>query len=236
MSVLELQRVSRTYRSGARERVALRDVSLRIEAGEHVAIWGERRSGRSTLLRVAAGMERPDEGVVRLHGRDLAEPGGEALRARIGYVRRTFRPADGRCALDQLITSQLARGQSETAARANVHAALDRTGAAQCAGLRPGELDGGEAVRVALARALAHRPEVVVIDEPALGVSVLERDGILELLHSLAREGVAVLSSAGETPCLTGADRVLALSDGELVGEQPRELAAVVPLRRSSTG
>jgi ABC-type multidrug transport system ATPase subunit len=237
MSLLEFEHVGKVYRRGARERVALRNVSFALEGGEQVAVWGERHSGRSTLLRIAAGLEAAEEGVVRFQGRDLSGRGAGQLRSHIRYCRKTFRPADGRYVLDQLVTSQLTRGGSATSARSRARTALERAGAAQCAELRPSDLDSTEAARVVIARALAHQPKLLVIDEPTLGVNLLQRDQILALLHSLTREGIAVLMSVGETSCLTGADRALSLSDGELIGKpEPRELAPIVPFRRSAAG
>jgi ABC-type sugar transport system ATPase subunit len=93
-------------------------------------------------------------------------------------------------------------------------------------------LDVGESVRVAIARTLALEPALLVIDEPIKGVDLLERDGILALLRSLADEGIGVLASTGESTGLAGADRGLVISEGELRGAPPAELATVLPLRR----
>jgi putative ABC transport system ATP-binding protein len=233
MSLLELEGVGKRYGRGPGERIALRDVSLELDAGELVAIWGMRRSGRSTLLRIAAGIEAPDPGgVVRFEGRDLVDRSGDALGQGIGYCRKTFRPAEGQVILDQLIFSQLARGVSSSHARSLACSALKRAGVEGCAALRPNELDGAEAVRVAIARVLAFQPRLLVIDEPTIGVDLLVRDDILLLLRSLADEGIAVLASTGETTGLSGADRALSLGDGELHGTLAPELAPVTLLRR----
>jgi putative ABC transport system ATP-binding protein len=232
MDLLELAGVSKRYGRGQLERVALRDVSLELSRGELVAIWGRRNSGRSTLLRVAAGLEAPDHGAVSLDGDDLNARGGEAVRERIRYVRKTYRASEGQLVIDRLITAQLTRGVRGTAARGRAHEALERAGAPHCATLKPSELDIAETVLVGIARSLVHQPELLVIDEPALGVDAFDRDRILSLLRGLADEGVAVLISVGETTCLSGADRALSLADGELHGElQPIELAPVVQLR-----
>jgi ABC-type multidrug transport system ATPase subunit len=232
MALLELTNVGKRYGRGQLERVALRDVSLELSRGELVAIWGRRNSGRSTLLRVAAGLEAPDRGVVSLDGRDLNARGSEDLRARIRYVRKTYRPTEGQLVIDRLITAQLTRGIRGTSARTRAHEALERAGASRCATLKPSELDIAETVLVGIARSLVHQPELLVIDEPALGVDTFDRDRILSLLRGLADEGVSVLISVGETTCLSGADRALSLADGELHGElQPTELAPVVQLR-----
>lgn len=238
MSLLELERVGKRHARAARETVALHDVSLTLEAGELVAIWGRRRSGRSTLLRVAAGIEPPDAGTVRFGGRDLAARGGHALGYGIGYCGRTLRGDQGRVVLDELVVGQLARGIPVAAARAEARSALERVGAERCATLTLtlNTLDAAEAVRVMLAGALTLRPSLLVLDEPTKGVDLLDRDAILLLLRSLADEGLGVLMSVGETTALSGADRALSLSDGELHGSVVPELAPVVKLHRRASG
>jgi putative ABC transport system ATP-binding protein len=231
MGLLELAGVRKRYGRGQLERMALRDVSFELSHGELVAIWGRRNSGRSTLLRIAAGLEAPDQGVVSWEGRDLHVRGAETLRERIRYCRRTFRPTEGQLVIDRLITTQLIRGVRGAPARTRAHEALERAGASHCATLKPSELSIAEAVLVGVARSLVHQPELLVIDEPTLGVEAGERDRILALLRSLADEGVSVLMSVGETTCLAGADRALSLAAGELHGAlQPTELAPVIEL------
>jgi ABC-type lipoprotein export system ATPase subunit len=234
MSLLELQRVGKRYVEGLHERVVLRELSLQLEAGELVVVWGLRRSGRSTLLRVAAGVEPPDSGVVRLEGRDLAKHGEQLLGDTIGYCQTTFRSAESKSALEHVVVALLARGVPPAAARRSAAAALARVGGEHCAKLRLAELDSGEAVRIALARTLALRPRLLVIDEPVKGVELVERDAILALLRGLADEGLGVLASAGETTALSGADRALALGGGELRGAAVPELAPVLSLRRGA--
>jgi putative ABC transport system ATP-binding protein len=231
MSLLELRQVSKRYGRGMRERVALKDVSLQVEAGELVSVWGRRRSGRSTLLRVAAGVEAPDSGVVCFDGHELSGRCGEMLGHGIGYCRTTFQASEGQVALDHVMVGQYARGISPSRAEVRARAALERAGVERCAARRPGELDCDEIVRVAIARALALEPRLLLVDEPTIGVDLLARDGILHLLQALAREGTAVLMSTGESTGLSGA-RALTLGDGELHGAPARELGAVVPLRR----
>jgi len=232
MSLLELQHVSKCY-GRLNERVALRDVSLQVEVGEMVVVWGLRRSGRSTLLRIAAGIETPDVGVVRFDGCDVGADPGYGLGDGIGYCRKRFAPGEGRLVIDQLITGLIARGVPLSSAVRRARAALERTEIADAATLTPAELDHGEAVRAAIARALAFTPRLLLIDEPTIGVDLLARDGILMLLHSLAQEGTAVLASTGESPGLSGA-RALTLSEGELHGPAAPGLAKVLPLRRSA--
>jgi len=233
MSLLELEHVSKCYGRGLSEQVVLRDASLEVEAGEFVAVWGRRRTGRSTLLRVAAGVETPDSGVVRLDGQDLSGRGCQLLGSAIGYCRKTFRSNEGPTVLDHLLVGQMARGVSPSLATNRAWDALERTDAGSSAKLKPSELDCGETLRVGIARALALQPKLLLVDEPTLGVDLLARDEILRLLRSLADEGMAVLMSTGDTACLAGA-RALSISDGEIHGMPTHELAPVLPLRRRS--
>jgi ABC-type multidrug transport system ATPase subunit len=228
--LLELEHVRKYYGRGAGRRTVLHDVSLALEPGELVAIWGPRRSGKSSLLRIAAGVEAPDSGVVSFARNGLTNLGG-ALGSEIGYCQGSFLPTEGRLVFDQMIISQLARGVPQPVAASHAESALARCGVGQCAKLKPSELNGAEAVRVSIARALALQPRLIVIDEPTLGVDVLARDEILLLLRSLADEGIAVLASAGDATGLACSDRALSLSKGELSGHLAPQLAEVHPLR-----
>jgi ABC-type multidrug transport system ATPase subunit len=232
MALLELAEVGKRYGRGQLERVALRSASFELSAGELLAIWGRRNSGRSTLLRIAAGLEPPDRGAVMLNGSSLQARGSENLREQIRYCRKTFRPTEGQLVIDRLITTQLTRGIRGPSARTRAHEALERANVARCATFKPSELNITETVLVGIARSLVHQPQLLVIDEPTLGVDLFERDRILSLLRRLADDGIAVLMSVGETTCLAGADRALSLAGGELHGElQPPELAPVIHLR-----
>jgi ABC-type lipoprotein export system ATPase subunit len=233
MSLLALEGVSKSYRRGSGEQVALRDVSLSVSTGELLVIYGRRRSGRSSLLRVAAGAERPDSGVVCLDGRDLAARSSARLRDSIGYCQKTLGLPEAETVLEQVALALLARGVSPSAARWRARAVLERVDCGSIANARPGDLDSTERVRVAIARALAGEPRLLVADEPTIGVDLRDRDPLLVLLRSLADEGIAVLASAGDSTAFLGADRVLSISDGRLHGELQPEIAPVIPLRHS---
>jgi ABC-type cobalamin/Fe3+-siderophores transport system ATPase subunit len=234
MSLLSIEHVTKRFQRGQLERVAVRDVSLEIEQGELVAVWGTRRSGRSTLLRIAAGIESPEEGTVTFEGRDLARWRNSVLGRRIGYCRTSFSSADGGLVIERIAAGLLAQQASPTRARRRAQEMLVRVGAEHCAQFQCHELDGAELVRVAIASALATAPVLLVIDEPTNGVDLLERDTLLALLRSVASEGIAVLMSTGEAHGLSGVDRALSIDNGELRGDiAPRE-ASVVPLRRTT--
>jgi ABC-type multidrug transport system ATPase subunit len=203
-----------------------------IHSGELVVVWGERQSGRSTLLRIAAGVETPDTGTVRFEGHDLTTRDRKMLGQGVGYCRRDFRPRRGPTVLDQLIAGQLGRRVPQATALAHSLRALERVQASLCAEFAVIELTTDEVVRVAVARALTCNPRLLVVDEPTLGVEPLDRDGILKLLRSLADDGIAILSSTGEGTGFLGADRVLALDKGKLDGELTPDLAPVTDISR----
>jgi ABC-type multidrug transport system ATPase subunit len=243
MSLLDLQSVSKHRVCGPRRTAVLDAASLSIDAGELVAVWGLRGSGRTTLLRVAAGIDAPDAGTVRFAGRDLAEHGEQLLGREINYCQTAFRTARGQTAIDEVIVGLLVNGAASADARLRAREALERVGGERVGGERLGrrrisELDAGERTRLALAVALALQPQLLVIDEPVAGVELHERDGILLLLRSLADEGTAVLMTVGEATGLTGADQSLTLGDGELRGSGKRRLEPVADLglRRRASG
>lgn len=235
MSLLSIQHATKHHGRGRIERLALRGVSLEIEPGELVAVWGLRRSGRTTLVRIAAGMERPDEGTVLFAGRDLARYRDMVLGSEIGCAQFYFSPGESGSVLDQVADGLLAERLSVSTARRRAKETLADVGAEECAELSPRELDAGETVRVALARALVTGPKLLVVDEPTNGVELVERDPILKLLRRVANRGVAVLMTTGDGAALAGVDRVLTLDHGELRGGASQPPASVSPLRRPSS-
>ncbi len=231
MSVLALENVSKRYRRGHRELVSLRNVSLEIENGEVVCVSGGRGSGRSTLLRIVAGTERPDEGRVRFAGVELRDA-SDALRRQIAFCNLRFLPAHGRDACEHVSMPLHAINISQDQAGLLAHRALERVGAADLAFTPPHEWIPSEAVRVALARAIVREPRLLIFDEPTNGVDLLERDPLLSLIQGIAHEsGIATLLTAGDTASVTGADRVLRLTEGELLGRVAPAVAHVVELR-----
>lgn len=230
MSLLELEHVRKSYDRGAR--LVLNDVSLQIDAGEMVVIWGARRSGRSTLLLVAAGMEPMDSGVVRFDDRALSGHGDDLLGRAIGYFRRDFLTARGSTVVEQLVAGQLARRVPKGTAESQAWRALERVDCSRLANTGVHSLKAEEIARIGIARLLTAEPQMMILDEPALGVDPVRRDGILHLLRGLADEGVAILATTDEGPGLLGANRVLVLEKARLEGDLVPRMAAVSDLTR----
>jgi ABC-type multidrug transport system ATPase subunit len=227
MTLLALERVCKRHQDGRSERVVLDDVSMSIQPGELVAVLGERRSGRSTLLRIAADIEAPDSGTVRFAGRELGGGKGTALGEGIGYCSRASADPEAGFVLEELMLTPRTRGISHADAQARAREALERVGAAACAGHPYSDLGGTESVRVSLAQALMLQPALLIIDEPVAAVDPLEHKNILELLRSLADDGIAVLMSVGESTEFPNADRKLLIRDGVLAGSVHPELPSV---------
>jgi ABC-type ATPase involved in cell division len=230
VSLLSLEHVTKRYRHGRLERTAVKDVSLEVEPGEMVAVWGPRRSGRSTLLRLAGGLELPEEGTVRFEGRDLARSRDGVLGRRLGYCQMSFASGTPGLVVEHVAEGLFAQRVSQRDAFRRAEEVLVRVGAEHCGQLVCNELDGAEVARVAIASALVAAPALLVIDEPTSSVHQLERDPLLALLRSIANEGIAVLMSAGDAQSLGGVDRALSMDNGELRGELSAS-ERVVPLR-----
>jgi ABC-type lipoprotein export system ATPase subunit len=232
--VLAFERVTRRHRLGRERTVVLDAVSFELWPGELVAVLGQHRAGKTTLLRVAAGIETPDEGDVRLDGDALAALPGTARTRRlrgVGFAPKAWRVARGKPVLDHVALPLLARGRPLVTALAKAHETLERIGAAHTAGLTAEELAPADETRVALAQALVGEPRLLLADEPGVMAAPDEREELLRLLRELAAERprLALLVTARDVAGVAGAGRVLTLGDGVLHGSAEPASAEVVP-------
>ena len=186
-----LSGVTKDYRLRGTVVQALRGVDLVIEDGEWLAIQGPTGHGKTTLLQMLGGMDRPTSGTVDFDGRDLARLGEGALttvRARyFGFIFQTFNLIPTLTAGENVETALVPLHISKVGRRARVAAALADVGLSDRAGHLPGELSGGQQQRVAIARALVKEPRVLLADEPTGNLDEDMRDELIELLDLLWR-------------------------------------------------
>jgi predicted ABC-type transport system involved in lysophospholipase L1 biosynthesis ATPase subunit len=219
--LLSLSDVRLHHGRGGRHVVrVLGGVSLKVWAGEVVCVLAQRAQGKTTLLRVAAGMERPSGGRVSFGGVDVwgmaDERRAELLAGEIGWV------AGAAPELDVPVLEHVAMpaldSDGQRRARTRAGAALQRVGAPECAGCRWGDLGDRERALVALARGIVREPRLLAVDDLTVALGLQEADELGRLLHSLADEGgLGVLASVSDARETRWSDRIATLSGGELL-------------------
>jgi putative ABC transport system ATP-binding protein len=217
-AVLEASELYRFYHAGDHETLALRGVSLCVEAGEIVAIAGVSGSGKSTLLACLAGLDEPSGGTVRVLGERLSRQ-SESRRARIRgrSIGMLFQSANLLAHLDLRSNVLLAQRLAGRVDSARVEALLDGVGLGARSHARLTELSGGELARAGLAVALANDPPLLLADEPTGELDTQTAGQIAALLRARADAGVAVLAVTHNAVLGDAADRVLELDSGRLV-------------------
>jgi len=221
--ILALQGVSRIYASGV---AALHEVTLRIAPGESVALCGPSGCGKSTLLHVLCGLDRPSAGRVLFYGTQPASAGAWAqLRgARIGFVFQAFHLLPTLSAVENVQIPMLGFERNGRARRQRAAALLERVGLSARADHRPAELSGGECQRVAIARSLANRPDVILADEPTGNLDSLTSAAILGLLADIHQnEGVTLVMATHDAAISAFARRTVHMLDGRLPAPFPSE-------------
>jgi ABC-type glutathione transport system ATPase component len=237
--LLSFLNVSKRYLDGSHEKLVLDSVSLEINSGVSVGVYGARRAGKSTLLRLAAGIALPDSGTVSFDGKDVAQMAGSErsrlLRGEIAFMSAgDWHANPGESVVDHVATSLGSEGLTMREARCRALHVLDLVGlGAAGAEELTASLSLTERTRMMLARALAREPRLLVIDEPALMSSLGDRDSFHALLLSAARErGMALLLASEELEALQGVAVSMSIADGELVSTEERGTVVRLPKRR----
>jgi ABC-type lipoprotein export system ATPase subunit len=235
MTLLALEAVSKSYWRGRHEVVVLDDVSFEVGRGEFVAVFGQRAAGKTTLLRVAAGIESPDRGSVRFEGRDLASlrrpPRIAGLDPRIGWMRRSGPLLSSMQMLDYVALPLLGTLRHREAHR-RATSVLNGVGAKDLARATWGALSDAERTLVMLAQATVRNPVLLLADDPTVSLGVEERTTILRLLRSTAdAAGMAVLMTVPDVPDMLHSHQIMSLSGGELIKPTSRPPGEVIELR-----
>jgi putative ABC transport system ATP-binding protein len=204
---------------------ALSHTTLRVTAGEFLAISGPSGSGKTTLLNLIGCIDRPTTGRILVDGVDtstLKPKGMSSLRReKIGFVFQTFNLIPVFTAAENVEYPLLIQGVSSSERRQRVVEALESVGLSARANQRPDLLSGGERQRVAVARAIVHRPALVLADEPTANLDTHNATQLIDLMHGLNRRlGLTFIFSTHDARLLEHTERIVRLCDGEVISDQ----------------
>ncbi|MFN3992269.1 MAG: ABC transporter ATP-binding protein [Tabrizicola flagellatus] len=220
--MLRLEGITKGYNRGKpSEVIVLRGVDLAVAPGEVVALVAPSGAGKSTLLHIAGLLDVPDEGTVRLDGREM---GGltdrartEARRGEVGFIYQFHHLLPEFSALENVVIPQLANGVARAAAEARARELLEKVGVGARAGHRPAALSGGEQQRVAFCRALANAPKLLLADEPTGNLDPATSDQVFGVLMDLVRQtGLSALIATHNLELAARMDRVVRLAGGRV--------------------
>jgi putative ABC transport system ATP-binding protein len=219
--MISLHHVSKKYETPAGAFVALREVDVRIRAGEFVGVVGKSGSGKSTLLNMIAGIDRPSSGTVTVANTTidtLPENKLAAWRGRnVGFVFQFFQLLPTLTAIENVILPMdFCKTFPVRERRRRALALLERVGVGPQADKLPSTLSGGEQQRVAIARALANNPPLVIADEPTGNLDSFTARGILDLFRELSNQGTTIVIATHEPDIVRVSDRKIEISDGRV--------------------
>lgn len=222
MPLLEVRGLEKSFRIGERSAPILRGVDLGLEAGERLALIGASGEGKSTLLHLIAGLDRPDGGEVQIEGKNLGDLDAAELatlrRRKLGIVFQFFNLFPSLSLFDNVLLPASLDGRPRAAAEARARALMERSDLWPRRLARANEASGGELQRAALCRALLNRPALLLADEPTGNLDSENRRRVYELLSTLCREeNCGLLLVTHDEEAVAWADRRLVLRDGKAV-------------------
>ncbi|AGC48647.1 ABC transporter ATP-binding protein [Myxococcus stipitatus DSM 14675] len=220
--LVEIRDVTKSYAEGDTSREVLSGVKLELRRGEFVVLLGRSGSGKSTLLNLISGIDLPTRGEVLIDGKSLGTMSERERtllrRERVGFIFQAFNLLPTLTVEENVRLPVELNGHAASEAGARARELLERVGLAARAGSFPDRLSGGEQQRVAVARALAHAPPLLLADEPTGNLDEATGRQVLDLLEGLTRQGNAcALVVTHEPGLMARADRVLEMTNGRLV-------------------
>ncbi|MBC7962322.1 MAG: ABC transporter ATP-binding protein [Steroidobacteraceae bacterium] len=217
-NIIRTEHAAKTYTIGEITTTALKDVSLEIPQGSFTCIVGPSGHGKSTLMHLIGGLDRPSDGKVyigdmeisRIANSDLAR-----LRAkRVGFVFQFFNLLQGLTAIENVEIAMMLAGVPDREQRVRAEELLALVGLTEKAGSKPSQLSGGQQQRVAIARALANDPDILLMDEPTGNLDSVAEAEVLDLLQTLHRQGKTVVIVTHSDEVAKRAERIIRVKDG----------------------
>ena len=230
MSVVSTKDLRKNYEAEGAPVRALRGVDVNIAQGEFVAVMGPSGCGKSTLLNLIAGLDTPTDGEIAVAGESLVGKDENALakmrRKHIGIVFQFFNLLEGMSVLENVTLPAVIAGMPRKQAETRARDLLDLLGLADKAKNAPGVLSGGQRQRLAIARALANRPTVVLADEPTGALDSAGGVEVMELFRRLHADGQTIMLVTHDEKVASHADRVVRMRDGKVEDPSAPEEAA----------
>ena len=223
--MLEMRALSRTYRTDTIETTALDAIDLDIANGEFVAVMGPSGCGKSTLLNLVAGLDVPDEGTITVAGELVTGRTEDELarmrRKHMGIVFQFFNLLEGMTVLENVVLPSVIAGRRRKMAETRARDLLDLLGIGDKAAAVPGVLSGGQRQRLAIARALANQPTLLLADEPTGALDSEGGSEVIELMRRLHRGGQTIILVTHDPDVAGAAERVVRMRDGRIVDPEP---------------
>ncbi|MFY9312309.1 MAG: ABC transporter ATP-binding protein [Tepidanaerobacteraceae bacterium] len=226
--MIQVDNMTKVYKSGENEVVALKDVNLHIKKGEFVAIMGPSGSGKSTLMNILGCLDKPTSGEYYLEGKAISQLDSRQLahirNKKIGFVFQNFNLLPRMNALRNVEIPMIYAGVSSGDRRARAMEALKSVGLEDRWHHKPNELSGGQRQRVAIARALVNSPRIILADEPTGNLDSKSGAEIMEIFTELHRNGATIVLVTHENEIAKYAQRIVFFRDGRKVDEKSGEL------------
>ena len=225
--MIEVKGISKVYKMGKEKVVALKDVSLKVDKGEFVAIIGPSGSGKSTLMHLVGGLDSPTVGNVFIEGKDISKLKDKQLskyrNEKIGFVFQAFNLENTQTALENVMMPLIFAGISKKERKERALKALDQVGLSEFVKHKPNEMSGGQRQRVSVARAIVNNPEIIFADEPTGNLDSKSGENIMQLFRDINAKGYTVIMVTHNPVEANKARRVIKIMDGEITSDIIKE-------------